>query len=208
MVIKIENAKRSYSTWMLVLRIGVTAAFFFWFYIIWNSTSDLDQKLSVATSQYSAIDDLQIEFKSEIQEWKNVLLRSNSQDTLDNNWRTFETQYLKVTAAAQNILLKNDMPTIKNRMQSFIEGHKANHEKYRKGVEILVKSGFNPRLADNSVNGIDRPLFDSLEAADAVIQAEKNSINENLTAKSRKQIEQSILSLVFLVLFAVWMPRK
>ena len=68
MVIKIENAKRSYSTWMLVLRIGVTAAFFFWFYIIWNSTSDLDQKLSVVTAQYSAIDDLQIDYKNEIQE--------------------------------------------------------------------------------------------------------------------------------------------
>ena len=208
MVIKIENAKRSYSTWMLVLRIGVTAAFFFWFYIIWNSTSDLDQKLSVVTAQYSAIDDLQIDYKNEIQEWKDVLLRSNNEETLDNNWRKYDAQYLKVTANAQNILLKNDIPTIKARLQSFVESHKANHEKYKNAVGILVKSGFNPRLADNSVNGIDRPLFDSLEAADTVIQAEKNNINENLTAKSRKQIEQSILSLVFLGLFAVWMPRK
>ena len=208
MVIRIENAKQSYATWMIVLRVGVTAAFFFWFYNIWNSTSNLDQKLTNVMSQYSAIDDLQIEFKNEIQEWKDLLLRSHDQETLNSNWSKFEKQYEKVSTTAQEVILKNDIRAVNERLQSFVAGHQENHDKYMKGKDILVKNKFNPRLADSSVNGIDRPLFDSLEAADSVLQFEKNNINEDITAKSRKQIEQSIFSLVFLVLFAVWMPRK
>ncbi len=208
MVLQIDDAKSSYSTLMLALRVGVTLAFFFWFYIIWNSTSELDQKLSVITSQYSAIDDLQIDFKNEIQEWKDVLLRSNSKETLENNWRKYETQYLKVVSEAQDTKLKSDISAVKDKLQSFVDAHKVNHEKYKEGVELFIRSGYNPRQADSAVNGIDRALFDTLEAADSVMQAEKKRINEDLTAKSRKQVEQSILSLVFLVLFAVWMPRK
>ena len=208
MVIKIENAKHSYASWMVVLRIGVTAAFFFWFYIIWNSTSELDQKLSAISTEYSAIDDLQIEFKNEIQAWKNVLLRSNNKDTLDYNWRIYEDQYQKVTAAAQDVITKNDLRAVKEKLRNFVEDHKANHELYAAGKGILIRSGYNPRLADVSVNGIDRTLSNTLEAADTALQAERNNINEELTAKSRKQIQQSILSLVFLVLLVVWMPKK
>ena len=208
MVIKIENAKRSYATWMIVLRVGVTAAFFFWFYNIWNNTSNLEQKLNNVMSQYSAIDDLQIEFKNESQEWKDVLLRSHDKESLNTNWGKFEKQYEKVASTAQAVILKNDIRAVNERLQSFVSEHKENHAKYLQGIDIFVKNGFNPRLADSLVNGIDRPLFDSLEAADTVLQFEKNNINEDITAKSRKQIEQSIFSLVFLVLFAVWMPRK
>jgi methyl-accepting chemotaxis protein len=207
MVIKIENAKRSYSTWMIVLRLGITAAFFIWFYIILNSTSDLNEKLSLVSAEYAAIDDLQIEFKDEIQEWKNLLLRSNSKDTLNKNWQIFDSQYQKVNKAAQDIIRENDIKAINERIQTFVAAHKANYELYKKSVDILVKNGFNPHQADAAVNGIDRPLFDYLEAADLSMQSEKKIINENLTAKSRKQIEQSILSLVFLVLLAVWMPK-
>ena len=76
------------------------------------------------------------------------------------------------------------------------------------GKGILTKNGYNNRLADKSVNGIDRTLFNTLEAADTALQAKRNRINEALTTKSRKQIQQSILALIFLVLLVVWMPRK
>lgn len=175
--------------------------------MIWNSTADLNEKLSIATARYSAIHNIQVEFKNEIQEWKNVLLRSTSRDTLDKNWSTFETQHQKVATAAQNIILQNDIRAINDQMKIFIEAHTANHEQYKNSVEVLIKNGFDPHQADAAVKGIDRPLLDYLEAADSAMQDEKRNVNENLTAMARNQIEQSLIALVFLTLLIVWMPK-
>ncbi len=207
MAIKPKGAKRSYFSWNVIAKICFTAAFFFWFYMIWNSTSELNEKLSIATARYSAIHNIQVEFKNEIQEWKNVLLRSSSQDTLDKNWHTFETQYQKVATAARDIILQNDIRAIKDQMNVFVEAHTANHEQYKNSVELLIKSGFDPHQADAAVKGIDRPLLDYLEAADSAMQDEKRNVNENLTAMTRNQIEQSLVALIFLTLLIVWMPK-
>lgn len=200
-----EGIKRF--SWLTLARAGVTAAFFFWIYMIWNSTAELNEKLNAAADRTSAIHTLQVEYKNEIQEWKNVLLRSNSRDTLDKNWRTFEAQYQKVAAAAQAIIAQNDVRTINDRMNFFVEGHAANHEKYKNSVDILLRNGYDPRPADAAVKGIDRPLLEYLEAAEVAMQDEKKNVNENLTAKARNQIEQSLLVLGFIALLVVWMPK-
>lgn len=159
---------------------------FFWFYMIWSSTADLNEKLSIATARYFAIHNVQVEFKSEIQEWKNVLLRSTSRDTtLDKNWRTVEAQHQKVATAAQDIIVKNDIRAISDQMKTFVDAHTANYEHYKNGVEVLVKSGFDPHQADAAVKDIDRPLLDYLEAANSAMQDEKRNVNETLTAMAR-----------------------
>lgn len=207
MVIKNERAVRSKFSWIGVARLGVTAIFLFWFYSIWNTTAELNQKLNTATTRYSAIHNLQIEYKNEIQEWKNLLLRSNSRDTLDKNWRTFETQYLKVATPAQDLILQNEVRTINVPMQAFVEAHIANYEQYKKSVEVFTKSGFDPHQADAAVKGIDRPVLNHLMAADAAMQDEKASINERLTANAQNKIELSLLVLAFISLLVVWMPK-
>jgi len=203
-----ESRRRSIFSWGTLARVGLTAAFLFWFYMIWNSTAGLDQQLNANADQFAAVRNLQVEYKNEIQEWKNVLLRSNSRESLDKNWRTFETQYQKVADAARQAVLHRDVRAVDVKMNAFIEAHAANHAQYKISAEILAKNGFNPRLADAQVKGIDRPLLDMLEAADAAMQEEKMNINERLVAKARSQIEQSLVALLFIVLIVVWRPRS
>ena len=204
---KIEGTRRSYLSWNTVVRLGITAAFAFWFYLIWNSTADLNEKLSIASARYSAIHNIQVEYKNEIQDWKNLLLRSNSRDALDKNWQSFETRYQKVETAAQEIIRQNDMRAINQPMKNFFEAHEANHEKYKSSMEMLIKNGFDPHQADANVKGIDRPLLAYLEAAETAMEDETKSINEGLTAKARGQIEQSLFILGFIAFLVVWMPK-
>lgn len=205
MASKMETPKRSH--WYIVARLGITAAFFFWIYLIWNSTAELNEKLNVATERYSAIQNLQVEFKSEIQEWKNLLLRSTNRDSLDKNWNTYEVQYQKVAKSAQEVMRQNDVRAINGRMKDFVDAHAANYEQYKKSMDVLTRSGFDPRQADAAVKGIDRPLLDILDAADVAMQDEKKRISESLTAKTRNQIEQSLIALGFIALLVVWMPK-
>ena len=208
MAIDTESRRRSIFSWGTLARLGLTAAFLFWFYVIWNSTADLDRQLNANAEQFAAVRNLQVEYKNEIQEWKNVLLRSNSRESLEKNWRTFEKLHQKVADTAKQGVLHSDVRAIDVKMNAFIEAHAANHAQYKASVDVLARNGFNPRLADAQVKGIDRPLLDILSAADAAMQEEKLNINERLVAKARSQIEQSLVALMFIVLIVVWRPRS
>jgi methyl-accepting chemotaxis protein len=208
MVHKHESPKvLGFFSWNSIAQAAFTVVFFFWIYLIWGSTADLSDKLNAATKRYDTIFDLQVEYKTEVQDWKNLLLRSTSRDTLDKNWSAFETQYQKVATNAKLILDQNDERSILAQIHTFIDAHAANHEQYKKSVETLIRSNYDPHAADAVVRGIDRPLMDQLETAEKDLQDEKRRANESVTAQARTKIEQSLFALGFIGLLAIWMPR-
>lgn len=202
------EGRRSIFSWGNLARLAVTAGFFLWFYLIWSSIANLDGQLKSITVQFAAAHDLQVEYKTEIQEWKNLLLRSNSQASLEKNWHAFERQYQKVADAATEGMLHSDVRAINVKLAAFIEAHRTNYELYKKSSGILARNGFDVRSADASVSGIDRPLLEILDAADVEMQAEKNNINQRLIAKARNRIEQSLVALALMVLILVWRPKS
>ncbi len=193
--------------WGTVARLGITAIIVFWLYSIWTSTAGLNEQLNAATDRFSAISNLEVEYKIEVQEWKNVLLRSTNRDTLKKNWHTYENQYQKVAAAAHEVIAQNEVRRIQEQMRIFVDAHAANHAKYASGVEILIKSGYDPHPADAAVKGVDRPLLEQLAAANADMQDERIRLNESLTARARIQLEESMFALAFIGLLAVWLPK-
>lgn len=195
------------SPWATLARVVFTAVFFFWLYWIGVSTKDLDDKINAAADRYTTIDSLQVEYKEEIQAWKDLLLRSDSRSALNQNWLVYEAQYQKVAAAAQNIIAQNDLRSLKQKMRDFLDAHSANHEKYKNSALLLIQSKYAPGPADASVKGIDRPLLDILKSADVDMQDEKKRNSESLIAQARNRIEQSLFALGFIGLLAIWMPK-
>ena len=202
-----EGERRKLFSWNTAGRIGFTAIFFFWIYMTWNSTADLDNKLNSVTDQNTAIHNIQVDFKNEIQQWKDLLLRSTNQDAVDKNWSTFEALFQKVAAEAQDIISQSESPAVSDQVKAFLDAHAANHEKYKSSVDLLIKSSFDPRPADISVKSIDRPLLDQLEAAEVNMLEDKKRINKGLVDVARNNIEQNLIALGFLALLAVWMPK-
>lgn len=195
------------SFWLTLARIAFTAIFFFWLYWIGVSTNELNDKINAASSRFTVIDTLQVEYKNEVQEWKDLLLRSPNRKTLNMNWRIYDKQYRKVAAAAQKIVEQSDARPIDKKMQEFIKRHKENRDKYKDSVLILIKSRYFPSQADAAVKGIDRPLLDLLKSADVDMQDERKRTNDSLIAEARNRIEQSLFALGFIGLLAIWMPK-
>jgi len=202
-----ERRKNAFFSMETFEKIGLTAAFCFFLYLIWSSSSDLESQLKSNTEQFAVVHDLQIEYKSEVQDWKNVLLRSESAEGLAQNWSAFEAQHKKVTEAAKQGLLQNDVRAINVKLQAFVDAHDANLLLYKQASEILAQQNFNPHKADDSVKGIDQPLLKILEEADAEMDDEKMRANGRLIAKSNGRIEQSLVALFLLMLIAIWRPR-
>ncbi|MDD4911582.1 MAG: hypothetical protein PHP57_04755 [Sideroxydans sp.] len=205
---RVERRKNAFFSMETLERVGLTAAFCFFLYLIWSSSAELEGKLKANTDQFAVVHDLQIEYKSEVQEWKNVLLRSESEESLAKNWLAFENQYKKVADATKQGMLNNDVRAINFRLQAFADAHEANFLLYKKSSEILAQNNFNPHLADDSVKGIDQALIKTLEAADAEMDDEKSRINGRLIAKSNNRIEQSLVALFLLMLIAIWRPIR
>jgi hypothetical protein len=207
MVTHTEGKKSAFLSWNTAGRVGFTAIFFFWIYMTWNSTTNLDAKLNAAIDQDTAIHNIQIDFKTEIQLWKDLLLRSANQDSLDKNWLLYEAQYQKIIIEAKDIMHNNNVPITNDQIQSFVEAHTANHEQYKKSLDLLLKNNFDPHQADASVKGIDRPLLDTLETVEVTMVNDKKRIDKTLVDEARNKIEQNLFALGFLALLAVWMPR-
>jgi methyl-accepting chemotaxis protein len=195
------------SPWLTLARVVFTAIFFFWLYWIGVSTKDLDEKINATADRYTSIDSLQIEYKDEIQNWKDLLLRSDNRNTLNKNWLIYETQYQNVAAAAQRIIAQNDVRSINQKLTRFVDAHKANRDQYKNSVIILIKKKYFPGPADAAVKGIDRPLLDILKSANEDMQDEKRRTNDSLIAQARNRIEQSLFALGFIGLLAIWMPK-
>lgn len=199
--------KSKFLSWNTAGRAAFTTLFFFWIYMTWNSTADLDKKLNAAADRNTAVQDIQVDFKDEVQRWKDLLLRSTNQDTLTRNWTGYQTQYDKVFAEAQEILRASETPTVNEQVRIFVEAHAANHEMYKSAVDLLIKSRFDPHAADAMVKGIDRPLLEYLETAETSMLDDRKRINKGLVDTARNNIEQNMFALAFLALLAVWMPR-
>jgi methyl-accepting chemotaxis protein-1 (serine sensor receptor) len=200
--------KRPLVTGALLAKSGLTAAFFVFFYLIWQAISGLEQQLKSNTDQFAAAHNLQVEYKLEVQEWKDLLLRSSDRASLDKHWAIFEQQQRKVADAATAALKASDVRAVNVKLQSFLDAHTNNLEQYRASTELLVKHGYDPQRADQAVKGIDRPLLTLLEEADEAMQLEKELIDGRLIAKARNRVEQALVALVLIALFAVWRPRS
>ena len=202
-----EKPKSTFLSWSTAGRIGFTAIFFFWIYMIWTSTAGLDAKLNASAGKLTAIHSIQAEFNSEVQIWRDLLLSSTNQDTLNKNWQNYETQYQKVTALAQTIVPLIDPPAINTQFKAFIDAHAANHEQYKKSVDLLVKSNFDPHQAQDAIRGIERPLLEQLEAADVSMEDDRRRADRGLVEETRNDIEEKLIALAFLSILAVWLPK-
>lgn len=202
-----EARQRSLFSWGTLAKLGLIAAFFVWFYLIWTSTDELERRLNDIEDPFAVVHDLQTEYKIEVQEWKNLLLRSADRASLDKNWHAYEQQYRKVAGAAEAGLKQSDVRAVNVKLQSFIDAHQENYLQYKKEKENYAQSGYDPRKADSEVRGIDRPLMALLEAADEEMQHEKKLINGRLIARARNQIEQSLMALILMMLVVVWRAK-
>ena len=100
---------------------------------------------------------IQRDFKTQIQEWKNVLLRGKNPERLKKYWSSFEKHEKSVQEYSQSMLHSVDSPEVKKTLAEFIQQHNTMATKYRQGFEKFKAAEFDPFAGDAAVTGVDRP---------------------------------------------------
>ena len=152
--------------------IGVTAtALLLIFAIFWASkwwlNQSVDQLESVLSKEvYFERLALQanVDFKRQVQEWKNVLIRGHDQKNRELYWQQFNDQANKVQATVRELSQElKSYPDLKEVADNFLQKHLVMGQAYQQGFKAYQDSAFNINLADQSVRGIDRDPSEALE---------------------------------------------
>ncbi len=156
---------------------------------------------------------IESDFKKQVQEWKNVLLRGYEATNLNKYWGKFETKEAEIRDKITVLLPKLSNTESKQLLHAFLASHQSMGQAYREGLEKFKTANFDPKVGDKVVKGIDRAPTEQLAAAAAAISQEVVEKTEQLKAESRKiMLLTSLLSVaaisVFIILGSLLVKRQ
>ena len=147
-------------------------------------------------------------FKTQVQEWKNVLLRGHKKDDREKYWERFKQREADITRQFDLMLSSSVISeNVKSDIRQFQKAHAVMAEKYREGYDAFINSGFDPKVGDSFVRGIDREPAKLLSGIAAEIAADSANAIAELKANTRTMlwiillaaIALSVLSVVYVI---------
>lgn len=160
----------------------------------------------------ATLDQMNIAFKRQVQEWKNVLLRGADDGKRTKYWSQFQEQHNLVQSLAKDLDEVVLSDSIKANMSKFTSVHRDLLPKYTQGYRAYMDSGFDSSVADAVVSGIDREPSQLLSEMSKEVEHEVTRLTQSYQAKADRTVWTVdtiwIVSAIF-VLFALnWAMRK
>lgn len=111
------------------------------------------------------VDRANVQFKTQVQEWKNVLLRGKDPKAADKYWAQFEEQERAVAATLQALSELPGVPAgVSQNAQRLRDEHATLGKAYRQGREAFLASGAEAASGDRAVAGVDRATSEQMNA--------------------------------------------
>lgn len=157
--------------------------------IAFSLMSDIEQVEQTNVVHERLVSDALTEFKTQVQEWKNVLLRGASDKDREKYWSRFQAREADVQEILRKLMAGEELNTDSaSLIDRFLTAHKTMGVKYREGYEAFVSAGYSPYTGDTFVRGIDREPADLLQqATDQIAQATRQA-KEQVTAQTSQRL--------------------
>lgn len=128
-------------------------------------------------------------FKTQVQEWKNVLLRGHGQEDRDKYWQRFKDREAEITRQFNSMLANSSIDeSAKADIRRFQQAHKLMADKYREGYDAFFASGFDPKVGDSYVRGIDREPGNLLKSVAQKIATQSRQAVDDLKRNTRRTL--------------------
>ncbi|WP_214509479.1 methyl-accepting chemotaxis protein [Pseudomonas brassicacearum] len=159
------------------------------------------------------IDEANLQFKVQVQEWKNVLLRGKQPADLDKYWKQFEERQREVQDILGQLSGREGVPApIKTRIVALRDEHRQLGAAYQKGRDAFVASGGDSAAGDAAVKGVDRAASEQMSAL--VVELRKLGTEEStlISAGADRTIMLGtvimLVSGVLIGLFSLWLVNR
>ena len=162
-------------------------------------------QVRAAQDHAMSADGLQIQFKTQVQEWKNTLLRGEDTKQRDKYWGAFTKLEGTIQQDASALLARLPDGAGRVALGQFVQAHAALGRDYRAGLQAFQAAGFNPAAGDHAVKGKDRAPSEQLDAAVAHMREHAQAAADAADQAARRAI---IISLALMAAAAVAVARN
>jgi methyl-accepting chemotaxis protein-1 (serine sensor receptor) len=134
-------------------------------------------------------------FKTQVQEWKNTLLRGKNPQQLERYWTAFQRQEAEVAAQAAKLQAALSDGPARRLAGEFIRAHAEMGAGYRKAYQAFVAAGADAAAGDAAVKGMDRAPTELVEklAASIAAQAAENLQRAQAAGERAAQISVALM---------------
>ena len=159
------------------------------------------------------IDEANLQFKVQVQEWKNVLLRGKQPQDMEKYWGQFQDRQRDVQGILTRLVAQTrDDATLSRRIEALREEHQQLGVAYQKGRDAYVAAGRDATAGDAAVKGVDRAASDQMSAlvSDLREQGAKHSLAISAYAERTVIVGLAIMLLsgVLIGLFSLWLINR
>ena len=159
----------------------------------WQIIHQLHHSLDAADDSSAHIWALKLQYAEEIHAWKNVLVRSNDDQSHKFHMELFDTAFAKVDALAQEELQHEQDARLRDSIDKFRIGHQENRARYQRAIEILKNTRYkDDDAADAVVIGIDKPVMKYLTDANVRTNEIADKIGEDATRDAETEVLESL----------------
>ncbi|RBJ80034.1 methyl-accepting chemotaxis protein [Pseudomonas sp. MWU12-2534b] len=159
------------------------------------------------------IDEANLQFKSQVQEWKNVLLRGKQPQELNKYWQQFEDRQRDVQNILGQLVQTPGLdPALKSRVQRLAEEHRLLGAAYQKGRDVYVAQGADPSAGDAAVKGVDRAASEQMSELVTQLRKHGEQQSRDISAAADRTVWLGILVMLgsglLIGLLSLWLVNR
>ncbi len=183
------------------------------FHFLSNGVQSYSQLIAGPLHTSQLIDEANLQFKVQVQEWKNVLLRGKQPADLAKYWSQFEERQRDV----QNILgelagQKGVEASLKSRIERLRDEHRQLGTAYQKGRDAYVAAGGDPSAGDAAVKGVDRATSEQMSALVAELREQGTAQSALISASADRTVWLGLLVMLasglLIGLLSLWLVSR
>ena len=165
-------------------------------FVVGHSLNTFKSDVMQQVDDERAIASLSSHFKTQVQEWKDTLLRGSDGALLKKHWDAFQAQQKAVADGATALKGKLGSEAFNATLDQFIAAQQKMAAGYASGYDKFLGAGFDSSVGDMAVRGIDREPAKLLEDLAAKIAARRAKVAEEAFSDGDHAIWLALLVMV------------
>ncbi len=181
------------------------------FQLLSSSVRGYGQLIDGPLQASQLIDEANLQFKVQVQEWKNVLLRGKQPADLDKYWQQFLAREQQVQGILDQLIQSSDA-TLKARAEQLKESHRQLGQAYAQGRQAFLAAGADPAAGDQAVKGVDRATSEQMSELVSQLRSDAQARAQIINQSAERTVWLGLLvmfgSAVLVGLFSLWLINR
>lgn len=157
------------------------------------------------------IDEANLQFKIQVQEWKNVLLRGRQPAEMEKYWQQFQAREQQVQQLLGQLIDSSDA-RLKAPLQQLRDSHRQLGQAYAQGRQAFLAAGGDPVAGDLAVKGVDRAASEQMSELVEQLRADARQRAASINASAERTVWLGLLvmlaSAVLVGLLSLWLVNR